>query len=241
VSAWADAELVARTRGGDASAFAELYRAHAPAVAVAIRDQVHDADGVADVVQEVFARALERLDTLREPDRFRPWVLAIARHAAVDERRHRNRVVTAIDEDGFPEVVARDPGPDDIAELRDLVQLVQGCVAGLSRRDATAVTLVSELDFTPAEVGAALGVSPGAAKVVVHRARRRLHDALELELRVRRRASACSELHSLHDNGDITRAARHLQTCAECAALSEVTAFAMPAGTVTPEEAVPRS
>jgi RNA polymerase sigma-70 factor (ECF subfamily) len=175
-------------RAGDTAAFAELYRTHAGAVAVAVRDNVRGPDSVADVVQEAFVRALERLDTLREPDRFRPWVLAIARNAAVDERRHTRRVSTDLD-DAVGELASADVGPEDLAELRDVVQTVRGCVAGLSRRDATAVALVSELGFTPAEVGAALGISPGAAKVVVHRARRRLQAALELEEQVRSRAA----------------------------------------------------
>src|SRR4051794_26114267 len=72
-----DAELVERVRNGDATAFTELYRAHARAVHTAVRDNVHDADAAADVVQEAFTRALARLDTLREPDRFRPWLLSI--------------------------------------------------------------------------------------------------------------------------------------------------------------------
>jgi RNA polymerase sigma factor (sigma-70 family) len=187
VAAASDAECVEKVRAGDTAAFADLYRAHAPAVAVAVRANIRDSEAVADVVQEAFLRALEQLDSLREADRFRPWVLAIARNAAVDERRHHQRVVADLDAAG--ELTSSEVGPEDLAELRDAVRAVRGCVAGLSRRDATAVALVSELGFGPAEVGAALGISPGAAKVVVHRARRRLQAALELEAAVRERAS----------------------------------------------------
>jgi RNA polymerase sigma factor (sigma-70 family) len=174
-------------RAGDTAAFAELYRAHAPAVSVAVRANVRGAEAIDDVVQEAFLRALEQLDSLREPDRFRSWILAIARHAAVDERRHHQRVVAELD--AAAELPSVDVGPADLAELREAVAEVRGCVTALSRRDATAVVLVSELGFGPAEVGAALGISPGAAKVVVHRARRRLQAALELDAMVRGRAS----------------------------------------------------
>ena len=187
VGAPSDAECVAKVRAGDTAAFADLYRAHAPAVAVAVRANIRNGESVADVVQEAFLRALEQLDSLREADRFRSWVLAIARNAAVDERRHGQRVVAELDT--VAELPSADMGPEDLAELRDAVRAVRGCVAGLSRRDATAVALVSELGFGPAEVGAALGISPGAAKVVVHRARRRLQAALELEAQVRQRAT----------------------------------------------------
>lgn len=183
-----DAALVARVRAGDVAAFADLYRAHAPAVAVAVRANLTGSDAVADAVQEAFARALERLDLLRDPTRFRPWILAIARNLAIDEIRHRQRLRGDVAEADEP--VSNDASPDTVAELRDLVRTVRGCVAGLSRRDATALVLVSEMGFGPAEVGAALGISTGAAKVAVHRARRRLQAAIELQALVGTRAAS---------------------------------------------------
>ena len=184
-----DAGLVALIHDGDVLAFADLYRAHAPAVAFAVRDHVRDPETVADLVQESFARALERLDSLREPQHFRAWVLQIARHAAIDEQRQRGRVQLA-NEDLALHVEESTAGPEDLAELRDLLHRVHGCIGGLSRRDATAVVLVAELGFSPDALGAALGISPGSAKVVIHRARRRLADALAQQELVRRQARA---------------------------------------------------
>src|SRR5436190_14740623 len=148
-----DAELVERVRRGDQLAFTELYRAHARAVHTAVRDNVHDADAAADVVQEAFTRALARLDTLREPDRFRPWLLSIARHAAVDHRRYRGRVGCLSDEAADALLSDREQ-PDDQAEITDLARLLEEGVATLSPRDATALSLVAHLGFGPTEVGA---------------------------------------------------------------------------------------
>ncbi len=67
-----DRALVDAVRAGEAEAFSALYRAHVGAVRAAVRDNVHDPEGIADVVQDTFARALERLPSLRDPDRFRP-------------------------------------------------------------------------------------------------------------------------------------------------------------------------
>src|SRR3954465_8549599 len=126
-----DAELVARVRAGDRSAFSDLYRDHAKAVHTAVRDNVHDADSAADVVQETFTRALTRLDSLRQPDRFRPWLLSIARHAAVDYRRHPTRG-RARSDDQSDALVATGPTPADRAELHDLAQLLEAGTATLS-------------------------------------------------------------------------------------------------------------
>jgi RNA polymerase sigma factor (sigma-70 family) len=185
-----DAELVAAVRGGDSQAFAALYRDHVDAVRRVAYHLVGDADRTADAVQDTFARALQHLDDLREPDRFRPWVLAIARHAATDQLRARKRV-TGLDDRAEEVLAAGGPGPESVAELRELADQVQGCVAGLSKRDATALTMVTQLGFSPAQVADALGVTPGAAKVIVHRARRRLRDALALQLMVQQPSITC--------------------------------------------------
>lgn len=183
VAAESDAERVARVRRGDIDAFAVLYREHTPAVTAVVRATLAGSDGVADAVQEAFVRALEQLGSLREPERFRPWVLAIARNVATDELRRRQRFRDDLEAAGEP--ASPELGPESVAELRDVVRTVRGCVAGLSARDATAIVLVSELGFGPAEVGAALGISPGAAKVALHRARRRLEAAIALRELVR--------------------------------------------------------
>jgi len=200
-------------------AFAALYRSHVGAVARAVRDNVHDNESVADVIQDVFFRALERLSTLRSHEAFGPWLLSIARHAAIDHRRSRSTAPVALDD--VPEVASPGPGPDDVAEIKELAELVRGCVAGLSPRDAAALTLVGQLGLSPKEVAGCLGVSPGTAKVILHRARLRLRNALALELLVRRRVGGCPELDLLFDGGDIVAAGRHVRSCPQCASLVE--------------------
>jgi RNA polymerase sigma-70 factor (ECF subfamily) len=214
-----DELLVAATRAGDDRAFAELYRRHAPAVAAAIRDRERDPDRVADAVQEAFARALARLDDLREPTRFRAWVLAIARNLGTDHQRTGGRVrlePLPAENDERPEPADPAVGPDELASLAELASLVRGCVAGLSPRDATAVGMVTWLGFGPAEVAAGLGISHGAAKVLLHRARRRLRDRVVLEVAAARRRGRCPELAEVHDAGDDVAALSHVRSCEHC-------------------------
>ena len=210
-----DGELVRRVREGDRNAFTDLYRRHAGAVHAAVRDNVRDADTAADVVQESFARALARLDTLREPDRFRPWLLSIARHAAVDQRRHRGRVGALTDE-AAEALPCQRPRPDDHAETTELAELLENGVAALSPRDATALSLVTHLGFGPSDLATALGVKPNAAKVIVHRARRRLRDAVALQVLVRAQGQGCPTFETLCGQDDLVAAARHLRECTDC-------------------------
>lgn len=174
-----DAELVLAYREGQRQALATLYQRHASAIAGTARARGAPPHAVADVVQETFVRAMARIDSLREPDRFRSWVLAIARNVTTDLVRGGSRLAPLDGEErGDVKLASTEPTPAELAELRELSDQVAGCLAGMSRRDATALTMVSQLGFSTAEVAQALGTSPGATSVLIHRARRRLHTKL---------------------------------------------------------------
>ena len=83
-----DAQLVGRCRNGDAAAWNELverFSRYVYAIAArAYRLPEHDAE---DVFQEVFARAYERLGSLRDDDAIRPWLAQLTRNACVDRLR----------------------------------------------------------------------------------------------------------------------------------------------------------
>ncbi|HEY8455495.1 MAG TPA: RNA polymerase sigma factor [Actinopolymorphaceae bacterium] len=208
------ASLVEAVRGGDREAFAPLYREHVGAVHLAVRDHLHDPERIADAVQETFARALASLHKLRDPGRFRPWLLAIARHTAVDIRRNQNRIsLDELDETDLTTQDADDPA--ELAALRDLAGVVNGLVIGLSQRDAIALSLVT-LGFDVADIAAALQVKKGAAKVVLHRARRRLRAALVLQLLSSGAATRCPDLASIVERGGTAAGARHAESCTFC-------------------------
>ena len=123
-----------------------------------------------------------------------------------------------LDEEGAPEPA--DPGaePDVVVELQGLVQRVRGCIAGLSARDATVLALVTDLGYSPAEVADALGISAGAAKVVLHRARRRLRSAIALTLLAENQGEACPTFRDAYTKGDLAHAAAHVAACPTCTA-----------------------
>ena len=83
-----DAQLVGRCRNGEAAAWNELverFSRYVYAIAVrAYRLAEHDAE---DVFQEVFARAYERLGSLRDDEAIRPWLAQLTRNACVDRLR----------------------------------------------------------------------------------------------------------------------------------------------------------
>jgi RNA polymerase sigma factor (sigma-70 family) len=91
-----DAQLVGRCRAGEAAAWNELverFSRYVYAIAVrAYRLPEHDAE---DVFQDVFARAYERLASLRDDTAIRPWLAQLTRNACVDRLRTSARELPA--------------------------------------------------------------------------------------------------------------------------------------------------
>lgn len=114
-----DAGEVRRTLAGDRDAFGRLYDRHALGVRATVAAVSGDFTAVEDLTQEAFVRAYTRLASLRDARRFRPWLLGIARRAALERRRALARDPrTALDLVGLVSVEASEPQLDVLDEAR---------------------------------------------------------------------------------------------------------------------------
>jgi RNA polymerase sigma-70 factor, ECF subfamily len=86
-----DADLVARVLSGDRQAFGRLYDRYARLVRAVVSGVARDWSIVQDLTQECFLRAYKRLPTLRDADRFGPWIVGIARQVVRERRRTLRR------------------------------------------------------------------------------------------------------------------------------------------------------
>ncbi len=84
-----DSALVVAARDGDRQALAELLSAHLPLVHTIASRALHGHPDVDDVVQETMLRVVRALPSLREPERFRSWLVAIAVRQIRDRQRAR--------------------------------------------------------------------------------------------------------------------------------------------------------
>jgi RNA polymerase sigma-70 factor, ECF subfamily len=93
----APAELLARARTGEREAFTELVeRHHAELVWIAYAI-TGDLDAARDSAQLAWIKAWQRLPSVREPERLRAWLIAIAANEARQHlRAHRRRSVREI-------------------------------------------------------------------------------------------------------------------------------------------------
>ncbi len=92
IGAVSDSELTALCRKGDEAAWAELVNRFSRYIYAiltqAYRLSQHEAK---DVFQEVFSRAFDKLDSLRDDSAIKPWLAQMARRAAVDRIRASGR------------------------------------------------------------------------------------------------------------------------------------------------------
>lgn len=86
-----DGALVRRYLDGEPDAFAELVARHAPAVVGYLRSRTRSLEAAEDLTQEAFLRVLRALPKYRHQERFRSWLLAIARNLATDREREEGR------------------------------------------------------------------------------------------------------------------------------------------------------
>src|SRR5258708_16584964 len=84
-----DAELAGAAAAGDRGAFAGIYDRYADRLHDFCIGMVRDYDTAADCVQDVFCTAATALPQLREPEKLRPWLYAIAPTEPLRRTRQR--------------------------------------------------------------------------------------------------------------------------------------------------------
>lgn len=82
-AAYDAAELVGRTRSGDASAWRDLVNEYEPLLRRIARHHRLSAEDADDAVQLTWLRCIEHIDQITHPDRLRAWLVAICRRESI--------------------------------------------------------------------------------------------------------------------------------------------------------------
>lgn len=152
--------LMASYQAGELLAFDELYRLVAPAVRGLLRRRERDPGRVEDLVQECFLQVHRARRTYDPAYPVLPWVLAIARHVWLMDRRTRSRRPQT---DGSPELVEPAVPPDaDRLATRAEVNAALGRVPAARRR---AVIEHHVIGFSFKEIARRAGIGVDAAKL----------------------------------------------------------------------------
>jgi RNA polymerase sigma-70 factor (ECF subfamily) len=173
------AELVAAAKDGDRGAFDRLVRAtYADTYTLAYR-LTGDEEDARDVVQESYLRAYRGLKRFRGDAQFSTWMYRITANCATTylakRGRHRHEELS----EDMPLDQDRPAGnPEANLDARDRSDTLQQALRRLPPRLRAVVVLRDVYDLPHESIAAELGISESAAKVRLHRARRKLREDL---------------------------------------------------------------
>jgi len=132
-----------------------------------------------DVTAEAFLVAWRRRNDMpSDPDDARAWLFGVARGCLSNLTRGDRRSQRLGQRLAETLEVTTLPDPARIHEGRADNQKVREALDQLSTEDRELVALTAWEGLTPAQAGAVLGLSPGAARSRLHRARLRLRASL---------------------------------------------------------------
>jgi RNA polymerase sigma-70 factor (ECF subfamily) len=163
----ADAALVASVRAGDREAYGRLYEAYSRMVHGILLARVPYGE-VDDLVQDVFLVALRKIDSLRDPNLFGPWLAMITRNRAMDF--HRRSRDTAELTDDLP--VADTSAPEaEATEVLNLIRLLPEAY-----REPLILRFVEGM--TGPEIAIRTGLAPASVRVNIHRGMKLLREKM---------------------------------------------------------------
>ena len=166
----ADADRRARFTG----AYRWLY---IPVTGYVMR-RVDTPEDAAEIVAETFLVLWRRFDDAPAGDALRPWTFGIARHVMANQRRGERRR-GELGERLHAEYTRLAQQPADPADSAVDGAQLRDAFATLAPADQELLRLIAWEGLTAHEAAAVLGVPHAAARLRLHRARRRLQRALE--------------------------------------------------------------
>ena len=191
-----DAKLVERLRARDENAFMELIRELNPSFLRVARMFVPTAAVAEDVVQETWLAVLNGIDRFEGRSSLKTWIFRILTNTAKTrgERERRSVPFSALDTEdgGYEPAVERSrftgtghwavlprAWPEDKLLAGETLSVIEHAIERLPQTQRTVITLRDVEGWTADEVRNALELSETNQRVLLHRARAKVRNALE--------------------------------------------------------------
>lgn len=173
-------ELVERCRGGDEAAWKELVElTHREVYTLCLRI-LNDPSDAAEATQDAYLKAWRGLRGFRGDAQFTTWLYRVASNAAISKHRSRKRrrVYEVGAEDELLSSMPAAGSVEGTAEVRRDVHELEGAIRNLPDHYRSAVVLRDVYGLSIEEIAKELKITETAAKVRVHRARKKLKETL---------------------------------------------------------------
>ncbi len=187
------ARLLKRLRAGDQAAYEQVVRTHGPRLLAVARRFLHHEQDAQDAVQDAFLSAFKSIDRFQGESQLGTWLHRIVVNASLMKLRSRQRhpersiddLLPRFDDDGRISEAGSDWAitVDSATRDREMRELVRKRMDELPD-SYRAVLLLRDIEGQSTdETASLLGISAGAVKTRLHRARLALRSLLDSHMR----------------------------------------------------------
>ncbi len=176
-----DIAVIAACQQGDPRAFREVFEAYRDRIYALCRHMSGRPEEAEDLTQEVFISAFRNIGAFRGEAAFGTWLYRIAANRCTAELRKRApsfRSFEAMDEEESAPP-APGPNPEDLMVRKEFSCRVEAAVAELPENLRLLFVLGTIEGLRYREISEIAGCSEDAVKMRIHRARKRVRDALK--------------------------------------------------------------
>lgn len=181
-----DERLVARAQAGDQAAFRQLFETYSPLVFRITARMLGNEHDAADLTQDIFVRAYQKLGALRDGQAFHAWITRMAVNMTHDHLRRRrptifslNAAPPGMEEESEWQLPSDTPGAEERLLSGELQGQIHAALLAISP-DHRSVVVLHHLEGMPVEeIAIALDISIGTVKSRLARARAELKKRLE--------------------------------------------------------------
>jgi len=180
-----DIELIEQTLAGNQAAYADLIKRHQRFVfTLALRFSKNREDAE-EIAQDCFIKAYRSLSNFQRQSKFSTWLYSIVYTTAMTFLRKKRVDTDSIDDENTYIQLENSSSIHDVnsAENKSRSYYLNQAIAQLLPDDAAIITLFYMGEQSLEEIGNTLGIEPNTVKVKLFRARQRLKEKLERNLK----------------------------------------------------------
>jgi len=180
-----DIELIEQTLAGNQSAYADLVKRHQRFVFTLAMRFAKGREDAEEIAQDCFIKAYRSLASFQGQSKFSTWLYSIVYTTAMTFLRKKRVATDSIDDENtFIQVESRESGYDtNNIENKSRSFYLNQAIDQLLPDDATIITLFYKGEQSLEEIAQALGMETNTVKVKLFRARQRLKEKLEHNLK----------------------------------------------------------
>ncbi len=179
-----DIDLIKQTLAGNQAAYAELVKRHQCFVFTLAMRFTKSREDAEEVAQDCFIKAYRSLEAFKQESKFSTWLYSIVYTTAMTSLRKKRVDTSSIDDETYIQISHVPSGFDtNNIENKSRSFYLNQAIEQLTADDATIITLFYKGGQSLEEIAQTLGIEANSVKVKLFRARQRLKEKLERNLK----------------------------------------------------------